>query len=225
MTISPVDYAAIIAAFDDPGSGLLRAVIASPNDDLPRLIYADYLEERGQNKRAEFIRVQCELASKRDADPKCQNRRHVQRAVMIGDPVPISRLIESGTTLDQAMYRIQFVPCQWCYPVLRNLQGELFDWINAAPQRTQENYGKSWWQDFDLDGILPDINWQWIWHRGFIQSIRLSAEDWYEFADAIRRSQPIQVVNFSSQPSTPRNYLSATPYWQIRWPGIEFTLP
>ena len=44
---------------------LLCSVLAHPEDDLPRLVYADYLEETGdavQIKRAEFIRVQCELA-------------------------------------------------------------------------------------------------------------------------------------------------------------------
>lgn len=39
----------------------LREVIANPDDDQARLIYADYLEERG-DPRGEFIRVQCELA-------------------------------------------------------------------------------------------------------------------------------------------------------------------
>jgi uncharacterized protein (TIGR02996 family) len=41
--------------------GFLRAIIADPDDDTPRLIYADWLEEQG-NPRGEFIRVQCELA-------------------------------------------------------------------------------------------------------------------------------------------------------------------
>jgi uncharacterized protein (TIGR02996 family) len=40
---------------------LLHAVLASPDDDTPRLVYADWLEERG-DPRAEFIRVQCALA-------------------------------------------------------------------------------------------------------------------------------------------------------------------
>jgi uncharacterized protein (TIGR02996 family) len=35
---------------------------AAPDDDLPRLVYADALEERGDLKRADFIRVQIELA-------------------------------------------------------------------------------------------------------------------------------------------------------------------
>jgi uncharacterized protein (TIGR02996 family) len=40
----------------------LAAIIARPDDDLPRLVFADFLEESGDTERAEFIRVQCELA-------------------------------------------------------------------------------------------------------------------------------------------------------------------
>lgn len=41
---------------------LLRAVLLAPADDGLRLIYADALDEAGDHDRAEFIRVQCELA-------------------------------------------------------------------------------------------------------------------------------------------------------------------
>src|SRR5438477_13205900 len=40
----------------------LAAIRAAPDDDAPRLIYADWLDEHGQPERAEFIRVQIELA-------------------------------------------------------------------------------------------------------------------------------------------------------------------
>jgi uncharacterized protein (TIGR02996 family) len=40
----------------------LRAVLADPEDDAPRLIYADWLDEQGDGDRAEFIRVQCAVA-------------------------------------------------------------------------------------------------------------------------------------------------------------------
>jgi uncharacterized protein (TIGR02996 family) len=43
---------------DDP---FLQAILADPGNDAPRLIYADWLEERG-DPRGEFIRVQCALA-------------------------------------------------------------------------------------------------------------------------------------------------------------------
>ncbi|HEX5269083.1 MAG TPA: TIGR02996 domain-containing protein [Gemmataceae bacterium] len=41
---------------------LLLAVLADPDDDAPRLIYADWLDENGDGERAEFIRVQIALA-------------------------------------------------------------------------------------------------------------------------------------------------------------------
>src|SRR5882724_7795804 len=40
----------------------LGAILESPDDDGPRLVYADWLDERGDHDRAEFIRLQCELA-------------------------------------------------------------------------------------------------------------------------------------------------------------------
>ncbi|HEY1067960.1 MAG TPA: TIGR02996 domain-containing protein [Pirellulales bacterium] len=43
---------------DEP---FLQAIAEAPDDDAPRLIYADWLDEQGDASRAEFIRVQCEL--------------------------------------------------------------------------------------------------------------------------------------------------------------------
>ena len=46
---------------------LLAAVIADPDSDTPRLVYADYLEEAGDEAdaaRAEFIRMQCSIAER-----------------------------------------------------------------------------------------------------------------------------------------------------------------
>jgi uncharacterized protein (TIGR02996 family) len=52
-----------MTVFDHPDwENLLRAVVAVPADDVPRLVAADWLDEHGQPERAEFIRVQVELA-------------------------------------------------------------------------------------------------------------------------------------------------------------------
>jgi uncharacterized protein (TIGR02996 family) len=50
----------------DPHEVFVRAIAESLYDDVPRLIYADWLEEHGDPERAEFIRVQCELEPIRD---------------------------------------------------------------------------------------------------------------------------------------------------------------
>jgi uncharacterized protein (TIGR02996 family) len=47
----------------------LRAICANPDDDLPRLVYADWLDERG-DPRGEFIRVECELPHLASEDPR-----------------------------------------------------------------------------------------------------------------------------------------------------------
>lgn len=39
----------------------IRAICDAPDDDAPRLIYADWLDENGEDKLAGFIRLQCEL--------------------------------------------------------------------------------------------------------------------------------------------------------------------
>jgi uncharacterized protein (TIGR02996 family) len=41
---------------------LLRAICENPEDDAPRLVFADWLDEHGDPRQAEFIRVQIELA-------------------------------------------------------------------------------------------------------------------------------------------------------------------
>ena len=48
---------------------LLRAVRAHPDDDTPRLVYADWLDEHGDPRRAEFVRVQCRIARADDDRP------------------------------------------------------------------------------------------------------------------------------------------------------------
>jgi uncharacterized protein (TIGR02996 family) len=53
---------------DADGAALLRAIIDNPEEDTPRLAYADWLDERGGGAnaaRAEFIRIQIAEAGKR----------------------------------------------------------------------------------------------------------------------------------------------------------------
>src|SRR5262245_48239255 len=40
----------------------LRLILADPDADGPRLVYADWLDEHGHTDRAEFIRAQCAAA-------------------------------------------------------------------------------------------------------------------------------------------------------------------
>ncbi len=51
-------------------NALFQAILDNPDDDGVRLVYADFLEERGEPERAAFIRVQIELAQLPEGDPR-----------------------------------------------------------------------------------------------------------------------------------------------------------
>jgi uncharacterized protein (TIGR02996 family) len=54
----------------------LATILAAPDDDVPRLVYADWLDDQGQSDRAEMIREQIELANL----PRAHPRRRVLEA-------------------------------------------------------------------------------------------------------------------------------------------------
>ncbi|HEY7426419.1 MAG TPA: TIGR02996 domain-containing protein [Gemmataceae bacterium] len=63
-----------------PDKAFLQAILEEPDDDGPRLIYADWLEEHGYPERAEFIRAQIELAKPPAARTRTR-RRELERRV------------------------------------------------------------------------------------------------------------------------------------------------
>jgi uncharacterized protein (TIGR02996 family) len=60
----------------------LREILAHPDDDAPRLIYADWLEKQGDNPRSKLIRVQCELASIPAFDPGRSKLEAIERQLL-----------------------------------------------------------------------------------------------------------------------------------------------
>src|SRR5690349_3929389 len=57
-----------------------QAILETPEDDVPRLVYADWLEENGDPARAEFIRVGCQLVRLAEHDrgrAPLEDREHV----------------------------------------------------------------------------------------------------------------------------------------------------
>jgi uncharacterized protein (TIGR02996 family) len=52
----------------------LQAILAAPADDVPRLVYADWLEERG-DRRAELLRLDCQLTGLSASDPTASRLR------------------------------------------------------------------------------------------------------------------------------------------------------
>jgi uncharacterized protein (TIGR02996 family) len=65
----------------DEEEALLQAIADEPDDDGPRLIFADWLEERA-DPRAELIRVQCTLERLGPADPRRWRLEARARAIL-----------------------------------------------------------------------------------------------------------------------------------------------
>lgn len=53
---------------------LLAGIYEQPDDDAPRLVYADWLEEHGELERAEVIRLQCMMARQEPYSEKEDDR-------------------------------------------------------------------------------------------------------------------------------------------------------
>lgn len=159
-------------------SDLLAAVLANPADDHVRLVYADWLQENGQEDRAEFIRVQVELA---------QELIHPEQCV-----VPhIESLLRVGYTED--MRQIQ----KWRgFEALQRRQGELLSAVGPSflsPHspfcgvRLSEPVGPHYASA--PVGLLC---------RGFIESVTCTAADWLAHAEAIRAAQPVTRVTLTT---------------------------
>jgi uncharacterized protein (TIGR02996 family) len=72
----------------DPGEGpasdeeeaFLKGIRRKPADTLIRLVYADWLDERGEDRRAEYLRVLCRWLTEESADREVIERERELRA-------------------------------------------------------------------------------------------------------------------------------------------------
>jgi uncharacterized protein (TIGR02996 family) len=61
---------------------LLRAVFHNPDDDTPRLVFADFLEENNQPDRAALIRLQCEKARHKKGAPRFKELEKTEKPLV-----------------------------------------------------------------------------------------------------------------------------------------------
>ncbi len=61
---------------------LLQAIRATPDDDAPRLVYADWLQQQGQAERAQLVRTQLQRAQLPRWDPQHLRLELAERAIL-----------------------------------------------------------------------------------------------------------------------------------------------
>ena len=171
----------------------IDAILASPEDDAPRLIYADWLDEQGQSERAEFIKVQIELASWKDGEhcPVCS--QHWKWRVGAGH----SEWSDCGNGH------------RWSSQTYRDLR-----------RREEELWlaGRAYWTR-DFPGALGDAtNSTRSWRRGFVASVTCTAADWLQHAG---NCFPREGVDPPDPPTIPGTILACQPIREVTlttWP-------
>jgi uncharacterized protein (TIGR02996 family) len=102
------------------GEALHAAILADPDEDTPRLAYADWLDEQGESDRAEFIRIQVALARRPPGEPDPGRLELVVRetALLLARHAAwLAPLRAAGGPLDHpgthALFRRGFVEVVW----------------------------------------------------------------------------------------------------------------
>jgi uncharacterized protein (TIGR02996 family) len=159
---------------------LLRAIIDEPSDDDPRLKYADVVEEQGHAARAEFIRVQCELARRRFS------------VIDTGQPGLGIKYVCSCSSLQVcnrccALYERE----QWLLPgYWKNWMPDLSPHLLACGNRDH-------FPGTTLSSLDPHI--VMTFRRGFVESVFLTTSVFLEVAAALFRAQPITSVTLADR--------------------------
>ena len=78
-----------LSSRDAERAGLFAAVKQAPDDDAPRLVLADWLEENGQPDRAEFVRLQ--LRRTDEWQPDRSERLAREQRLLRRDYSPLTR--------------------------------------------------------------------------------------------------------------------------------------
>jgi uncharacterized protein (TIGR02996 family) len=178
---------------DADGRGLLRAVLEEPGEDAHRLVYADWLDEQGQSDRAEFIRVQVELARLAflddDVCPRCgvgESERHAR-----GCPTLRLRRLERAL-LRQARYDWLAVEgMRGLWGVTRRGWRYHAGWTHGAGRR-----------------FCADLR------RGFVWYVDCTTGDFLEQARAIFLAHPIERVRLLNRTPHPDNRLRSGFSWE-----------
>jgi uncharacterized protein (TIGR02996 family) len=201
------------------GDALLAAVFADLNDDHVRLVYADWLQEHGEQERADFIRLQVEFAQKVAAEPKGLTSKELSDHQMV---IHFSKSVKP-------VFAGGVAACA-CVPCLRTREIQL-----------------RFYRQKDRDGLAPGVPLEWHLYgpgqtiydrpsarlvRGFVDHVACSAEEWERRAEGILARHPVRSVELT-RPQEPDRLpldlyrVQTTGGESLRshhWPGIAFEL-
>lgn len=170
------------------GDRLLRAILDHPEEDTPRLLYADWLEENGRPERAEFIRVQVAIADVQRLVRE-QGQRVGPSAAYINGLADRERALLNanfGAWTDGLPESLTMTTCPYCEE-----QGP--DWETGVIECRQ----------CDCTGLVPCED-HVEFRRGFIESVELPLAAFTEdVARALFSAHPVTTVRLSDRDPMP----------------------
>lgn len=153
-------------------AGLLAAIRDTPEDDAPRLIYADLLAENDETDRAEFIRVQCRLARMRFPGVS---------------PSAGAWKVERDELRRREDELIRFNASRW-----------LREWL---PEELMEGFG-TWTHEGPVIHSKRSVLRTVVWRRGFVSEIRAPLATLLDHGAAILGEHPVtRMVVTDRQPA------------------------
>lgn len=189
------------------------AIIAEKADDLPRLIAADWLDEHGDQERAEFIRVQCELTRS-----TCDRNGPIRCISDWASPELCSRCHRTATLRNREFTLLTSHRLNWINGTLGPILGNVSEHFDQLILTDAANWGRR-----NPPIIRP------IFRRGFIGEMVCTWRDWDEHGLAIANATPLQGVWLSTIPSALSGNANDVTVWTneltSRWPNIAFTIP
>jgi len=148
----------------------LASIVDKPDDDAPRLIFADWLDEHGQPERAEFIRVQCQLAQLEcGIDPLRDYAWSLEDAYKGQDHCDLLGCLCTLAEQDQAE--------------------SLRQALREREQALYAEFGKTWIEPLLTMGLRCD---DCPFHRGMIENVFVDPEDLLIHADTLFRRYPVR---------------------------------
>jgi uncharacterized protein (TIGR02996 family) len=159
----------------------VNAIIDSPEDDTPRLIFADWLDENGEPERAEFVRAQVDY-HRRWSVPRWK-RRHDGHILARKSETCRCRLCVLWHRWGTLLSRNKYV---WLHGFLGpgwEARGSGFpgavEFVNGAGR---------------VGPMMP------LFDRGFVGHVALSAADAVAHLDAVLAGQPVTEVTLPGLP-------------------------
>lgn len=158
-------------------TAFVRAVLEDPDDDAPRLVYADWLVEHGEEERAEVILTQIKYASTKCL-PECFSPRKI------------------GCVCGRDLLRLRAEDLLGSLPHggewLKSFAEIIWGTVRPPPYNTR-HFGSTWIESPGGDLI------KMRWSCGFISEIHLSTAAFLEHAEALFAAHPVTAVRLSDR--------------------------